>query len=79
MAIHNEQDLLLRANRFDPSALALAYELFSPAIYRYAYHLLGDPHLAEECLAETFKRFLQSINRSRAKDQYEGLPLSNCS
>jgi RNA polymerase sigma-70 factor (ECF subfamily) len=59
----NEQDLLLRAKRFDPSALAMAYDLFSPAIYRYAYHLLGDPHLAEECLAETFKRLLQSINK----------------
>ncbi|MGA9398289.1 MAG: RNA polymerase sigma factor [Anaerolineaceae bacterium] len=57
----DEQDLLLRAKRFDPSALSMTYELFSPIIYRYAYHLLGDPNLAEECLADTYKRFLQSI------------------
>jgi RNA polymerase sigma-70 factor (ECF subfamily) len=57
----DEQDLLLRAKRLDSTALGLAYEYFSPLIYRYAYHLLGDPDLAEDCLADTFKRFLQAI------------------
>ena len=57
----DEQDLLLRAKQLDSTALGLIYDYFSPPIYRYAYHLLGDPDLAEECLADTFKRFLQVI------------------
>jgi RNA polymerase sigma-70 factor, ECF subfamily len=57
----DEQDLLLRAKQLDSIALGLIYDYFSPPIYRYTYHLLGDPDLAEECLADTFKRFLQVI------------------
>jgi RNA polymerase sigma-70 factor (ECF subfamily) len=37
------------------------YEKHSPGIYRYAYRLLGDPHQAEECVSETFSRFLHAI------------------
>ncbi len=57
----DEKDLLLRARQLDSTALGLIYDYLSPAIYRYAYHMLGDPGLAEECLADTFKRFLQAI------------------
>jgi RNA polymerase sigma-70 factor (ECF subfamily) len=57
----DEQDLLRRVKQFDAASLSLSYELYSPAIYRYAYHLLGDPDLAEDCLSDTYKRFLQSI------------------
>jgi RNA polymerase sigma-70 factor (ECF subfamily) len=61
----DEQDLLLRAKRLDSTALALVYDYFSPPIYRYAYHLLGNPELAEDCLADTFKRFLQAIQAGK--------------
>jgi RNA polymerase sigma-70 factor (ECF subfamily) len=57
----DEQDLLLRAKQLDSTALGLIYDYLSPPIYRYAYHMLGDPDLADECLADTFKRFLQII------------------
>jgi RNA polymerase sigma-70 factor (ECF subfamily) len=57
----DEQVLLFQAKRLDTTALGLVYDYFSPPIYRYAYHLLGDPDMAEECLADTFKRFLQAI------------------
>jgi len=57
----DEQVLLLRAKQLDSTSLGLIYDYFSPPIYRYAYHMLGDPDLAEECLADTFKRFLQAI------------------
>lgn len=39
------------------------YEHFSPRLYRYAIRLLGQPDLAEECVAETFSRFLQIIKK----------------
>lgn len=45
------------------------YEQHSPGLYRYAYRLLGDRHLAEECVSETFSRFLQSVRNGRWPDQ----------
>jgi len=41
--------------------LVSLYEQHSPGLYRYAYRLLGDQHMAEECVSETFSRFLQTI------------------
>jgi len=38
-----------------------SYEQYSPGIYRYAYRLLGDQDMAEECVSETFSRFIQAI------------------
>jgi RNA polymerase sigma-70 factor (ECF subfamily) len=66
----DEQDLLIRAKRFDKDALTLVYDHFSPLIYRYAYHMLGDPHLAEECLADTFKRFLQMTKAGKGPETH---------
>ncbi|MCS7011614.1 MAG: sigma-70 family RNA polymerase sigma factor [Anaerolineales bacterium] len=53
--------LLERARQFDRQALAEIYDLYSPGLYRYAMRLLGDPQLAEECVAETFSRFLHAL------------------
>lgn len=39
------------------------YEENSPGIYRYAIRLLGDKTTAEDCVSETFSRFLQAIRR----------------
>jgi RNA polymerase sigma-70 factor (ECF subfamily) len=66
----DEQDLLSRAKRLDSTALGLVYDYFSPPIYRYAYHLLGDPDLAEDCLADTFKRFLQAVKVGKGPDSH---------
>ena len=44
-------------------ALADVYDRFSPGLYRYALRLLGDAGLAEECVAETFSRFLGALHR----------------
>lgn len=46
-------------------ALVSIYEEHSPGIYRYAYRLLGDRDNAEECVAETFSRFLQAVQAGR--------------
>lgn len=53
--------LLERARQFDRQALAEVYDLYSPGLYRYAMRRLGDPQLAEECVAETFSRFLHAL------------------
>jgi RNA polymerase sigma-70 factor (ECF subfamily) len=54
-----EKALLQGARRFDREALTSIYDLYSPEIYRYGFRLLGDEHLAEDCLSETFTRFLK--------------------
>ena len=43
--------------------LVAIYEENSPGIYRYAVRLLGDVNLAEDCVSETFSRFLAAIQR----------------
>jgi RNA polymerase sigma-70 factor (ECF subfamily) len=49
------------AKPLDKQALVEIYEQYSPAIFRYASRLLDDSYLAEECVSETFSRFLRSI------------------
>jgi RNA polymerase sigma-70 factor (ECF subfamily) len=60
---------LAEANPFDRQALAGLYEQHSPGIYRYAYRLLGDQDLAEECVAETFSRFLNALQKGHRPEQ----------
>lgn len=59
--MHPEQTTLERARLFDERALAEIYDRYSPGIYRYAWRLLGDVDLAEECAADTFRRFLEAL------------------
>jgi RNA polymerase sigma-70 factor (ECF subfamily) len=61
-SVNNEKDLLQLALRWDKPALAEIYERFSPGLYRYSFRLLGDAMRAEECMAETFERFLQAVH-----------------
>lgn len=56
-----ELELLQRAQKFDQDALAEVYDTYSPKLYRYAMRLLGDPQLAEECVSETFSRYLRAL------------------
>jgi RNA polymerase sigma-70 factor, ECF subfamily len=46
---------------YSRQALAEMYEEHSPGLYRYAYRLLGDQDVAEECVSETFSRFLHAV------------------
>jgi RNA polymerase sigma-70 factor (ECF subfamily) len=57
----SESELIERARSFDLTALAEIYDHYSPGIYRYALHLLGDPQQAEDCTAETFTHYLQAV------------------
>lgn len=45
----------------DKQALSEIYERYSPDIFRYAYRLLDDSDLAEDCVSETFHRFLLAV------------------
>jgi RNA polymerase sigma-70 factor, ECF subfamily len=49
------------AQTYSKQALADMYEEHSPGLFRYAYRLLGDQDVAEECVSETFSRFLYAV------------------
>jgi len=59
-----ERKLLQQARNFDEQALAEIYDRWSEPMYRYAMRLLGDRDLAEDCVAETFSRFLTALRNS---------------
>jgi len=65
-----EQELLTAALRFEQKALAQIYDLYSPELYRYAARFLGDPSVAEDCVAETFSRFLKAMRAKRGPRDY---------
>jgi len=60
-----DDELLARVHCFEERALVEVYDRYSQGIYRYARRLLGDEDLAEECVAETFSRFLLALKRSK--------------
>ena len=59
--VKTEKHLLREARRFDAQALAEIYDLYSPRLYRYAARRLGTSQQAEDCVAETFSRFLHAL------------------
>ena len=65
-----EKELLKSALRFEQKALAQIYDLYSPELYRYAARFIGDPSAAEDCVAETFSRFLKAIHAKRGPQDY---------
>jgi RNA polymerase sigma-70 factor (ECF subfamily) len=51
--------------KLDRQALVDVYEENSPGLYRYAFRLLGNQDTAEECVSETFSRFLQAVQQGK--------------
>jgi RNA polymerase sigma-70 factor (ECF subfamily) len=65
-----EKELLNGAKRLDSRALAAIYDCFNRGIYTYSLRLLGEPDLAEECVAETFSRFLHALHKGSGPQHY---------
>ena len=59
----NPEKLLQKARSFDQDALTQIYDLFSDALFAYAFKHVGDPQVAEDLVAETFRRFLSALER----------------
>ncbi len=66
----NDSELLQGAHEFDPDCLAEIYDRYSPEIYAYAWRLLGDVNLAEDCTAETFFRLLSALRNAGGPDEH---------
>lgn len=60
-----QEGLLCQAREFNQNALAEIYDTYSTGLYGYALRLLGDPAAAEDCVAETFSRFLKALQTGR--------------
>lgn len=53
------------AGTINKQALVTVYDQHSQELYRYAYRLAGDPDVAEDCVAETFSRYLRLVREGR--------------
>ena len=70
MVVHTEQDLIKKARDFDQEVLGQIYDSYSSGIYRYAMRLLGDESLSEDCVSDTFSRFLQALRVRQGPDKH---------
>jgi RNA polymerase sigma-70 factor (ECF subfamily) len=68
--VNSEQELLTQAGQFDSCALAEIYDIYSPRLYRYSMRLLGDNCAAEDCVSETFSRFLKALQSGKGPRDY---------
>ena len=70
MRMDDENLVLKRLRDFEEGALGEVYDTYSPGIYRYAWRLLGDEDMAEECVAETFSRLINTLERGNGPQQH---------
>lgn len=70
MNLTTELERLNKARLYDLSALGEIYDLYSPGIFRYAMRLLGDEVLAEDCVSDTFSRFLKSLHNGNGPREH---------
>ncbi len=66
----SEKDLLLGARAFDMETLAYIYDSYSPALFRYAARMLDSSQLGEDCVSETFSRFLSALRNGKGPEDY---------
>jgi RNA polymerase sigma-70 factor (ECF subfamily) len=67
---YTETELISLAKAFDQHALAMIYDRYSTALFQYAYRQLGDQQMAEDCVAETFTRFLQALKKNKGPREH---------
>ncbi|MDD2923081.1 MAG: sigma-70 family RNA polymerase sigma factor [Anaerolineales bacterium] len=66
----SEVELIDLAHRLDSRVLAQIYDQYNNDLYRYAMRILGNPSMAEDCVAETFHRFLQALAAGRGPREH---------
>lgn len=58
--------------RTDKSSLEILYNTFKKGVFALAFSIVGDYHLAEDCVAETFIRLTQIKKFSASKGNGKG-------
>ncbi len=67
-----EQDLIRRAQDFDPEAFGEIYERYYGGVYKYIYYRVGEQHLAEDLTMEVFLKIMEAIDGF----SFRGVPFS---
>ena len=60
-----EREFIDRLKRFDAQAISWVVERYGMALHRYVTAIVGDAHLAEDIVAETYVRMLERIGDYR--------------
>jgi RNA polymerase sigma-70 factor, ECF subfamily len=68
--VPSDNELLELARQYDQQALAQIYDTYSPGLYRYSMRRLSDQDVAEDCVAETFSRFLHALKSRRGPESF---------
>lgn len=66
----SDREMICAARKMDPAGLTLIYQTYSPGIHRYAARLLGNADQAEDCVAETFSRFLKAVSQGQGPSNH---------
>jgi RNA polymerase sigma-70 factor, ECF subfamily len=56
-----DQELVARCREGDPVAFGMIYQRHERAVYRFAYHMLGDPDEADDIKQDTFVKAFRTI------------------
>lgn len=56
-----DKELVARCREGDPVAFGMVYERYERAVYRFAYHMLGDPDEADDIKQDTFVKAFRTI------------------
>jgi RNA polymerase sigma-70 factor, ECF subfamily len=58
---HSDQELIARCREGDVEAFGLIYERYERPVYRFAYHMLGDPDEADDIKQDTFVKAYRTL------------------
>jgi len=59
--METDRTLLDAARRMDKEALVKIFDLYSPALYKYALHLCSDPVTADHIVGDVFAKLLDQL------------------
>ncbi len=65
-----ERQLLRGVRQLSADALTEAYDRYSPELYAFAMRQLANAGLAEDCVAETYRRLLDAVHREKGPRRY---------
>ena len=57
------------SHQWNEHALTEVYDKYAPALYRYAYRLLGQQDVVQDIVAESFYRYLQALKNGNGPDK----------
>lgn len=57
----DDAELVARLKQYDPQAVSTVVERYGTALHRYVAAIVGDHHLAEDLVSETYVRMLERV------------------